>query len=276
MGIYDRLGFNTTDSLSNSAVQAYSANVNIQMNSMPQLLNSWQTADVANSNVGGYFVNPVFTVANNILSTANTLYYTANGVSGSNQSITLSLANTRSAAYQLANTTVNNYIYLTNRQSNVVDIGMDTTTPHYKLAVGVGTMMCYLAYQSDGVQNNSPMIGNFTSIFLGNTLNSLYATMNVMTNQLANSITITQQGLSSYSNTTNITLQFAQTLENTVVTIQNTMNTHIHADTAFYNNSRSVLTDFTTVRQFTGMGQTQSDLINNHIGSPKLLSRLNS
>jgi len=276
MGIYDRLGFKTTDSLSNSAVQSYSANVNIQMNSMPQLLNSWQTADVANSNVGGYFVNPVFTVANNILTTANTLYYAANGVSGSNQSITLSLANTRSAAYQLANTTVNNYIYITNRQSNVVDAGTDTTTPHYELSIGVGKIMAYLTYQSDGIQNNSPIIGSFTCLFLGNTLNSLYNTMNVMTSQLANSITITQQGLSNYSNTTNINLQFAQTLENTVVTIQNTMNTHIQNDTTFFNNSQSVLSDFSTVRQFSNTGQTEDDLLQNYIGSPKLLSRLNS
>ena len=40
-------------------------------------------------------------------------------------------------------------------------------------------------------------------------------------------------------------------------------------------NLKTLVTDYNTVRQFSQMGETQLDLVNNHIGTDKLLSRIN-
>ena len=47
-------------------------------------------------------------------------------------------------------------------------------------------------------------------------------------------------------------------------------------DENFFANCSSVIEEFKQLKGFNGMGQTQTDIINNYIGTPKLLSRLNS
>ena len=55
-GIFARLGFNYTDA--NNIVQL-SNNVIEYLNTVPQLLETWQIEDLANNAVNGYFQNPV-------------------------------------------------------------------------------------------------------------------------------------------------------------------------------------------------------------------------
>jgi len=269
--IYGRLGFNSSDPTTANVSTTYSSGVQTQMKMMPPLLNSWQTADVANNNVGGYFVNPVGTVAQNIMNIANTIYSTGSSCNGS--TISASIFDTINVFSTVANTigvsTGPNYLYITNRQSNVVDIGTDTTTPHYKTAAGVGKLMSYLVSASDGVQNTSAIMGSFTSITLGNTLNSLYSTLSTYSTIFFNSID-SGTGLSS------ITATNANTLANTVNSIANLFYTYPAQDTAFFTNSQSVFNDFTSIRQFSNLGQTETYLLNNYIGTPKIKSRINS
>jgi len=268
MSIYARLNFTFNDP-ANTQIQNFSGQVQNQMNNLPQFLNSWQTQDIGNNDVGGYFQNPVLNVCNEIWNTSNSIVFLTDGLSGSNAAITNVLANTYSVANLISTVTVNNYIYITNRQSNVVEVGSDTTTPHYKTAIGVGKMMSYITNQSDGVQNNSPILGSFTSILISNTLNSLY-------NSMYNDMITLMHSIGSNTAQSNISYSAANTLFSDVSNVYNTMTTFPTNDTAFFNNSQSVLNDFSTVRQFNNMGQTETDLVTNYIGTPKLVSRLSS
>ena len=269
--IYGRLGFNSSDPATANVSTTYSSGVQTQMKLMPPLLNSWQTADVANNNVGGYFVNPVATVAQNIMNLANTIFATGNSCNGSSISapITATINYISITSNTIGFSTGPNYLYITNRQSNVVDIGTDTTTPHYKSAAGVGKLMSYLVSASDGIQNTSPIMGSFTSITLGNTLNSLYTTLNTYSTIFVNSI-------DSGTGLSNITAINVNTLSNTVNSIASLFYTYPAQDTAFFTNSQSVLNDFTSVRQFSNLGQTETYLLNNYIGTAKIKSRINS
>jgi hypothetical protein len=58
--------------------------------------------------------------------------------------------------------------------------------------------------------------------------------------------------------------------------ILNTMARARNGDTSFYQNSRAVLSDYTKATQFNSIGQTENQLIQERIGTPKLLSRLNA
>jgi hypothetical protein len=277
--IYARLGFNGNDPKTADTVTGHTDGVNASTNLMPPLLNSWQTNDVAQGNVGGYYVNPVAGIATTITTlAANTVATLTNCSSSISSTITGYLANTYTLANTIYSTSGPNYIYITNRQSNVVDIGTDTSTPHYKTAIGTGKLMTYLTNQSDGIQNNSVMMGSFTSLTLGNTLNSLYNTMNTYVTILNSSITPgTDDGMGGITGpTSNISLINAMALQNAFTSIQNTLYTYPAQDTAFFTNSQSVLNDFTTVRQFSNLGQTETFLLNNYIGTPKILSRINS
>ena len=71
MSIFGRLGYDSANTA--NVVTPLSANVTYTMNSMPPLLNTWQTEDVSSNTVGGYFQNPVGTVTQNIWSIANNI-----------------------------------------------------------------------------------------------------------------------------------------------------------------------------------------------------------
>ena len=243
---------------------------------IPPWLNAWQTKDVAEANTGGYFNNPVITITQNVFSAANNMVNMANGfpISGSTITITNLLANTKNNAITLSysNTELSitsecdKFIYITNRLSNVVGMGNDASTPHYQIAIGYGKMMNYITNQSDGVQNNAPMIGGFTSVYTSNTLGPLVANTNTLLTTLQNSLS---------GNNSTITLTDAQKLDNSMSQMLSTMVRCRTSDTNFFQNSGAVFDDYNKVTQFNNMGQTENQLIQ-VIGTPKLLSRLNA
>lgn len=274
--VYGRLGFNYNDPTTDSTVENYTGNVINGMNLVPTLLNAWQTQDVATSNTGGYFVNPVANVTQIIWSTSNSIFQLTNNLTGSTGAITTNIQNARIDANTVSFSAANSYLYITNRQSNVVPADTDTSTPHYKTATGVGKMLSYITFQTDGVQNNSPIMGNFTSITLGNTLNSLSNTLVNVTGILANSITVVPDGLGGYANTSNISLANSQLLYNTIHQIANTIVYYPEQDKQFFMNSQNVVSDYSNVSSFSQIGATESYLLNTFIGTDKIKSRINS
>jgi hypothetical protein len=270
MSIYGRLGFNSSDPTTNATVSNYSSGVANNMALMPPLLNAWQTEDISTSNVGGYFVNPVAGITATISSTMSTINTATIGI---NVQSTISSTVTQ-ALRDLGNTAATavssaaNYLYVTNRESNVVDPGTDATTVHYRMAIGYGKIMSYITYQSDGVQNNSPIMGNFTSITLGNTLSTLSNTLTSQQIELSASITM------GTPNTSNLTLVQTQTLWNTVNSISTLMTTYPAQDNAFFTNTKSVMADYSTVSPLGDMGATETLLVNTYIGTDKLKTRL--
>jgi hypothetical protein len=270
MSIYGRLGFNSSDPTTNATVSNYSSGVANNMALMPPLLNAWQTEDISTSNVGSYFVNPVAGITATISSTMSTINTATIGI---NVQSTISSTVTQ-ALRDLGNTAATavssaaNYLYVTNRESNVVDPGTDVTTVHYKMAIGYGKIMSYITYQSDGVQNNSPIMGNFTSITLGNTLNTLSNTLT--TQQIALSASITM----GTPNTSTFTLAQTQALQSTVSSINTLMTTYPAQDNAFFTNTKSVMADYSTVSPLGDMGATETLLVNTYIGTDKLKTRI--
>jgi hypothetical protein len=275
--IYGRLGFDASNPIAADAVRPLDDSVLKQMRIMPPFLNAWQTKDVAEANTGGYFQNPVTTTIVNVNIVANTMMAMANGnpLVGTTGTITSLLANTKSNAILIgySNTAIgissecNNFIYITNRLSNVIAMNADMNTPHYQIAIGYGKMMSYITYQSDGVANNSPMMGCFTSLYTGNTLNALIANTTPLLTILTNSLS---------GNNSSISLSDAQSLDSNMYQIYTTMYRCRTSDTSFYQNCAVVFADYNTVTQFNGAGQTETQLLQEKIASPKLLARLNA
>ena len=273
-GVFARLGYNP-NSPANNAVMEFSANVSNQMNLMPSFLQPWQEADMANNAVGGYFMNPVDNVVRKIWNTSNTLITLTYQLSSPNIDTNTALITTNTVGVIVSTETCGNYIYHTDRMSNVVDIGTDGVNPHYQMSVGVGKMMTYLTNQTDGIQNNAPMLGGFSSILVANSLMVMSNTLSNLTNILANTITTTVVD-ENVSNTSNISLTNALALQNSITEIQTTLDGYRASDTNFYNNSKVILSEFNTLRQFNTIGQTENELIMNYIGTDKIKTRLSA
>jgi hypothetical protein len=274
--IYARLGFNSADPLTNSSVQDLSANVTVQLNMMPKMLNNWQTKDIAEANTSGYYVNPLAGTISNIISISNDMDSTANNLSGTTMNISHLISDTGNIANTIVSDTGPGFLYHTNKQSNVIPPDANMNEVHYETAMGYGKLMMYMVHQSDGVSNNSPIIGNFTSLYTGDTLNAQSELANTWVTTLKNSISRTSTGSPpTYTYSSNITLSQAQSMYNDFANLNSTMVTYRNQDNAFFNNSKAIVSDYNKATQFSNMGQTQESLVRNFVGSPKIISRLN-
>lgn len=271
MSIFARLNYDSNAVA--GFVQPLSDAVQKQINTMPPLLNSWQQSDIANNNVGGYFQNPLANTLSTIITTANSIITIA-GIQGANTNVVFQAANT------LALTTGPGFLAHTNRISGVEPINTDTVTlPHYNTAISVGKMLQYLVSQSDGVQNNGPILSSFTSLFVGNTLNVMANTIQTDYQTLNTSIyTYTYYdpdlGQNVTVNQLNVSPSTANTIGANVANIVSLMTTRQNYDVTYYQNAQSVINDYNSVKQFNSMGQTETSLTG-LVGSSKLTSRLN-
>ena len=277
--LYNSLGFPQNDPIMVEAAQPLSANVMIQMNNMPQLIKTWQKEDIENDNIGGYFQNPNQLAIQNTTNSAN-IVLSYPGVTGDTPTITGILSNLYSTSNTF-NSLLSNFQYHTDRMSNVTDMGYDMDNPHYELSIGYGKMIMYIVNQTDGIQNNSPMIGSFGSIFAANVISANANTFLSYAQLYSQTITtiITTEGdppVTTITYTSNISLSDAQSLFNVANNLNNLMTTYMAQDKQFYQNTRTLSDNFHKVSGFNSMGQTETDLIMNHIGTDKIKTRLAS
>ena len=280
--LFSRLNYTFTDP--NSVISPLSNNVKRTLDGMPKMLEPWQAEDLATSNTGGYFVNPCANITTNIWTTSNTLVSVANNVQGSGNLTGLWTQIHTTLSYisnsSTGNTQAGDFLAHTNRISGVtsIDVSADqgvANLPHYETATQTGKALISLIYQTDGVSNNAPIMGNFTSLFVANDLIVIYNTLSTYANIVNNSITTTIDPMTFLPiNTSNLTYNVV----NSIATTANSANSifyerRIH-DEQFFKNSSDLLIDYKKVRGIGNSGQAESYLIENFIGSNKLLSRL--
>lgn len=280
-GIFERLGFNYTDA--NNIVEL-SNNVIEYLNTVPQLLETWQIEDLANNTVNGYFMNPVWNVANSTIVVSGLIAsntFNVNGTSGQTSSL-LNQLYTLSANLTSSNSSVDLFIKHTNKISGITPLGSveeDDLYPYYVTAMSTGQGVMYLTNQSDGIQNNAPIMGSFTSLFIDANLSNLVITAQTYPQIISDSITITIGGVfpNTYpiltSNLSELTLQ---TIYDTVNTIDSVMSTRTNHDINFYRNANTILEEMDSLRIFTGAGETAEKLLKEFVGTPKLLSRIDT
>ena len=286
--IFSRLQYSFDDT--DSDIVNLSANVVSHLNTVPRFLNDWQKEDVATSNTGGYFVNPLDSITSDIRDEANTIIpllsssAQTSALQGSTGAITTLFASINANLINISGNTGYNFIAHTDRISGVA--GYTPTEneidyPYYNSAMAVGKIMLYLTNQSDGIVNNAPILGSFTSLFVGDELQDTLNTVSTYANTINTSITYTTSLLGTPPNTytyttktSNLSLNDVQGMSNNVSFIIDTIGTRTTHDIAFYQNSQAILADYGIVRQFDNLGQTETSLLTNYIGSDKLLSRI--
>jgi hypothetical protein len=263
-GVYATLGYSFSDP--NNAIQPLSANTQTHLNTMPPFLSTWQAQDIAQNNVGSYFQNPVANSLISIGSSANSLFSSSNTSLNINYKVKANLANLTIACTNL----VANMPTVINHADNLSGINAITqqNIPYYQNATSLGKTALYITNQTDGITNNSTILGSFGTILIG-------PQISIQANTLANDlITLTSNTLPNgyclLSNTQII--QITSDVSNTNTLLINQRN----QDVTFFNNLQTLVNNYNTTKQFNNLGQSQSYLLNNFIGTPKLISRINS
>jgi hypothetical protein len=123
-------------------------------------------------------------------------------------------------------------------------------------------------------------MNNFTSIVIEDDLNSLRSNISSYYTTINNSITVTGGGTDALTDpfvrTSNLSSIVVTDMFNNIQNIDTTLAEKRNNDEIYYNTSRQVSQDFNELRKFNNMGATANNLIQNYIGSDKLLTRLNS
>lgn len=226
-------------------------------------LSDWQIEDLANNEVYGYFQNPhndslgaIAVFLTGISTYANTEMFDY----GNARDVANGIANVVSSAQN----SLLNFTYHTNNLSGVSRSSNVAAFPDYSSALAIGRQILNITNKSDGVQNNTPILGNFTSLYVGEDI-SFYA--NTMANDY---ITITDSFSSNVSNISNAQMN---AIISDITTMQNFIDTRKNADISFYLNSYEIMQEYQTVLQFSSLGATQNNLIVK-IGTDKLKADL--
>lgn len=268
--IFQQLGYNYSPS--SNEIITFDQKVLDNMNNMPQLLSSWQYEDLRNGDTDttNYLVNPVDTITQSIHNIAVSISSACSNVAN--------LA-TISATANTANVAAINFLAHTNRLAGIVPINSDTSRlPHYETAIGVGKPIMYIVYQSDGVQNNAPIMGSFTSLFIKDDLTLKYSLVTGYPTLISNSIG-TNTYLDGDGNTvtemvSNLTPTQISTIVTNVGVLGSTMDTRRTHDENFYTNSNNILAEYNEMKKYKSPGTSETNIINDYIGTTRLKNNL--
>jgi len=266
MSVYGRLGYNFDSTQFNGADKLSQGVLNYLGNTSTQL-SSWQIDDMSNSTVGGYYQNPLQYNLASLSIYLDAIYTTANTAN-----LTYLYASvTSSALLPLLTSTSPSIISFTTHTNNLSGVTRSSNTalyPDLGSALAIGRQILNITNTTDSIQNNIPILGNFTSLYTGNTLSSLNISIINDYITLNNSISIVSGNAVS-----NISNSKMNTIISDIQNLQTLMDTRRTGDWTFYQNSLNVMQDYQSVLQFSNIGATQNSLIT-LIGTPKLHSRL--
>lgn len=259
-GVYATLGYNFNDP--NGDILSLSANTVAHLNSMPAFIETWQAQDIANNTVGGYYQNPVASNTSSIITISQTMITVAN--TGASQNIA-NCGLIITAANTLANVATS-FLAHTNRISGVTPfVGQEVENPYYDTAMGLGKTALYITNQTDNITNTSPILGSFTSILIGPQVSSANTV-------LANDLIILNNGVTANNLTEAQISQILSDIANT----NTLLNTRQTADVTYYTNLRTFVDNYNSVKKFTNMGETETYLVNNFVGTDKIKERINT
>ncbi len=283
--VFGRLTYNFDDTKYGDAFYLTTETKNY-LNTSPLEIKTWQKNDIANGSIQNtnYFKNPVINVTNTIISTVNTFNVVFANVVSFDSAPTLNLV----FAYQTIGTLELELAKYKTHTSNVAGVNDSTQTvtgdgasiidyPDYKKSVGLGQQLLQLVNVTDGVQNASPLLGSMTSLFIGDELAS---NLTIITSDLqALNATIRQVvvvgGGDPPSNTfyySNITAANANTIMSHFATANTMLRVRREHDWDFYRNGVSIVNDYFKVDSLGRLGNTQSYLVNNLIGTDRYIS----
>lgn len=261
--IYGRLGYNFDSTKFNGADTLSDGVINFLSNSSIYIT-QWQIDDIANNSASGYYRNPhEYTLASlaiyldGITTFANTEVYTYTDAAEQ--------ANSLSAILTTMPASLINFTVHTNNLSGVTISTDASLYPDLNNALSVGRQILSLTNKSDSVQNNVPILGNFTSLYIGEDLNILDESIKNNYITLNNSFS---------GNTSNISNASMNVIISDVQTLKTFIDTRRSSDIAFYQNSLSISADYQTVLQFSNYGATQNSIAS-LIATDKLKNRLN-
>jgi hypothetical protein len=273
--IFENLGYNFTPS-ANDVIE-FSEEVVDSLDKIPPLLDEWQYEDLRNDDAAttNYVKNPTREISELIIQTVQNIFDEANSATNLTD-IKDSCNNIIGTIEPEVQGSASKYIEHCDRLAGLVQPNEDTIDlPHYNGAMSTAKMVMYLVYQSDGIQNNAPMIGSFTSLFMKEELESAQITIKDYANTINASITCAYDpGPEEIVCTSNLTSGQITSIVAGLDAINDIFTVRRTHDENYYTNSVALLETYNELRNYKDVGATESNLFINYIGTDRLKSNI--
>jgi spore coat protein CotF len=265
--VYSRLGYSFDTARFGNAAKLSSGAANTMAtiaNNTPSVPN-WLKTDLAAGGIvkTNYLYNPTASNLASMLSSTITIVNAA--ISGNNTSSSNNYALLANAGNNLI-ISINSFKSHTDNISGITTVS-NPNVPSYSTASSIGLQNFLTLSKTDGANtltDTTPILGSFTSLFIPDILQ-------------ANTIQLTYYATEIAANATpNLSNSEIVNITNYCTNTASILNVRRTADWAFYQNSVHVSQDYGFLMQFNNMGGTSNYLINNVIGTPAFVAKLNS
>lgn len=266
--ILSRLTYNFDTTKFGSSIEL-SANTKTTLNNAPSDLKNWQKEAIANGPVdtSNYYKDPTANVVVSLETQVNSMKSVINSVE---------IWDNNSGVAQNANALYNNFsantiTYFKKHTSNISGVTQSNSannTPDYGKIMAVGQGILVITSKSDNVANALPVLACMTSLFVNTeiSLNTSIIAADVIT--LQNSLRTETDPEHGYSNVySNLSSSGVDLLYSHGLTANNLLWDRRSHDIKYYQDSCNVLSDFSTVSRLGSLGNTQTYLVNNLIGT---------
>ena len=265
--LYNSLNF---PSSLNDKVQKFDDKTTNHMASLKVTSND-EYSDVLNNRVDGYYVNPVGNSCNTITSICNSIRI----INGVPNSINIAANNLIQPTY--------NFFRHTQRLSGIEPIGAEDAVgkPTLDFAINTGRQLSYILYQTEGIDDNSVILGSFSSIYTKPNVTDYITTISTYPTIIQNSIVTTyypdpEGGPGSTTYTSNLTSGQITQITTTLDSIGTFMNDKRISDENFFTKSQEIVNKFNNASSITSRGSAHRQLVNDVIGTDLGKSRVNA
>jgi hypothetical protein len=228
-------------------------------------------SDVLNNRVNGYYVNPVGDSCNTISSICNQIIT----IVGAPSSINVAANNLIRPTYD--------FFRHTQRLSGIEAIGEEDALgkPTLDFAINTGRQLSYILFQTEGIDDNSVILGSFSSLYTKPDLTNYITTISTYPTTIQNSIVSTYYsdpdgGFGGYTYSSNLTSGQITHITSTLNDIQNFINYKRTSDENFFTKSQDIVNKFSAAGSITERGSVHKQLVNDVIGTNLGKSRVNT
>ena len=267
-GLFHSFNYNFDDP--NGYIKELSQDTVEHLESMPPFITPWQAEDIANNDFEGYYQNPMQSVTLTILVNANAIYIAANTGNG-----VINMANVKTAASELISN-AQSFLSHTNRLSGIdAWTGTDTVNPYMEQAMNLGRTAMYITYQTDGVSNNAPILGSFSSLMIEPQLSANNNILTIYKSNVVNSISSSFDiALQETVHTSNLTGTQISTIVTHINNLKNYMRNRQIGDIDYYSNVKYFVDAYNKTKKLNNLGETERYLVQNFIGTDKAKTRI--
>lgn len=236
-----------------------STNMKFYLTAQKSMVKDWQLEDMNNDKEDSfYYQNPVLASIESCNTEINSIHSLCHINAFVNPNVMNILSNTATTS-----NSITKFIRHTNRLSGLSSTN-SSNVPTLNSALNIGKQVLVIANKSDDINDQTPILGNFTSLYvkddITSTLPAIITANNTITNSIANGVIY-------------LTDEQVNTITDNILILKNLIDERREHDVKFYNDSCNLVSQYHTTMKHSSVDDIDKNVLK-LIATNELKSRL--